>query len=299
MAKGKNSDPQLDLETLANQFGWAMSVVNSDPELKHLFQQTVKHSWTQARFTAELRNTDWFRQHSDQWRQNNILRLSDPGTWKARLNQMRAHVKATYQSLNGSLPPQGLLDSVAKNALMYGWTDDQVHQHLSSQTNYVAQLKRDQLGGQAGQLQDQVQAYANSMGVRISNTWLGNRINDAMNGKTDQTVIEHSIRKMAQSQYRAFADEIGQGATVKDIAEPYMQMMAQTLELPEGSLDIHDAKIQHALTATDKDGKPKPLEMWQFQDQLRNDPRWDKTDNARQQMMDTANSILGQMGLVS
>lgn len=299
MAKKKNdANPQIDMEELASEYGWAMSVVNSDPELKHLFQQTVAHSWTQSKFTAELRNTDWFRKHSDNWRQNMILMKSDPATWSSRLDQMRAHVKSVYTQQNGVLPKAGLLNRVSKNALLYGWTDEQVAQTLQAQTNYTAQLRRDKLGGAAGQLQDQVQNYANNMGVRISDSWLGNRINDAMAGKTDQTVIEHQIKKMAESQYRAYANEINQGATVKDIAEPYMQAMAQTLELSPGSIDIHDQKIQHALTATDKEGKPKPLEMWEFNQQLRNDPRWMKTDNAQKQFMDTAYGVLGQMGVI-
>lgn len=298
MAKN-DGGPQLSLEELAAQYGWAMSVVNSDPELKHLFQQTVNQGWTQGKFTAELRNTNWFRHHSDTWRQNTILMKSDPSTWKARLNQMQQHVKNVYTQQNGFLPPPALLDRVSKNALLYGWTDEQVSQTLQSQTHYAAQLKRDRLGGQAGQLQDQVQNYANEMGVRISDQWLGRRINDAMAGKTDQTVIQHQILKMAQSQYQAFKDELAQGSTMKDIAEPYVQSMAQTLEMDPGSIDLHNGKIQNALTAVNKEGKAQPLSMWEFNQQLRDDPRWLKTDNAQQSMMDTAYNVLGKMGLVT
>ena len=45
-------------------FGFALAFMNSNPELKHLFDQAVKHSWLAAEFIARLRGTKWFKHHS-------------------------------------------------------------------------------------------------------------------------------------------------------------------------------------------------------------------------------------------
>ena len=61
-----------------------MAVLKSDKSLWNVFQKAVKQTWTPERFTAELRNTPWFRHHSDAYRAAKILQTSDPATWRAR-----------------------------------------------------------------------------------------------------------------------------------------------------------------------------------------------------------------------
>jgi len=76
-------------------------------------------------------------------------------------------------------------------------------------------------------------------------------------------------------------------------------MMAKELEISPASIALTDNKINQALTATNKDGRPEPKQLWQFQQDLRSDPRWDKTQGAQDSTMTTARSVLSQMGLVS
>ena len=88
------------------------------------------------------------------------------------------------------------------------------------------------------------------------------------------------------------------GQTVADIAQPYMQTMAQILELPAGSVNLFDTTIKKALTYTDsktleKGAKP----LWQFENELRSDPRWKQTKNAQDSLMQVGHKVLADFGL--
>jgi hypothetical protein len=77
--------------------------------------------------------------------------------------------------------------------------------------------------------------------------------------------------------------------------------MARTLEISPENIDFtKDATIQKALGAQiGTDGVSQPIHMWQFNQQLRQDPRWQYTDNARDSVTSIAHGILQSFGVVS
>ena len=56
--------PALSDAELSAQYGFAMSVLNGNPELKALFQRAVAATYTPDRFQAELRGTQWYKKLS-------------------------------------------------------------------------------------------------------------------------------------------------------------------------------------------------------------------------------------------
>jgi len=294
-----STQPSLDEQTLAADYGWSYSMLQHSPELKQLFHQAVLGTWTAPKFVAKLRNTQWYRTQSESTRQMLVLQQTDPTEWKSRTNQMRLHLKNVYTAQTGHAPPSAWLTEKSSEALMLGWTDEQVTGQARNAVNYSLQIKRQTLGGEAGVMEDNVRKYARSMGVNVSNDWIGSQITNAMHGQQDESGILDSVKKMAMSTYRAFGTDIQAGATMADIAAPYQQMMAKELEISPSSIALTDNKINQALTATNKDGKPEPKQLWQFQQDLRNDPRWNLTQGAQDQTMSTARSVLSQMGLTA
>ncbi len=77
------------------------------------------------------------------------------------------------------------------------------------------------------------------------------------------------------------------------------QMMAKDLEVAPESIGLTDSKIQHALTATGKNGDAEPMQLWQFQKQVRSDPRWMKTQGAQDSILDTMHQALNSLGLTA
>jgi len=291
--------PSLDEQTLAADYGWSYSMLQHNPELKKLFTKAVAKTWTEPMFVAQLRDTQWYRTQSASTRQMLVLQSTDPTEWKSRQAQMGLHLKNIYVAQTGHAPSNAWLQDKSSQALMMGWTDEQVTQQARNSVNYALQIKNQTLGGQAGVMEDNVRKYARDMGVNVSNNWISSQITNAMHGGQDESGILDSVKKMSMSTYRAFGTDIQAGATMADIAAPYQQMMAKELEISPASIALTDNKINQALTNTDKNGMPAPKQLWQFQQDLRSDPRWDKTQGAQDATMTTARSVLSQMGLAS
>jgi len=53
------------------------------------------------------------------------------------------------------------------------------------------------------------------------------------------------------------------------------------------------------MTGLNTEGKPATKPLWQFEQELRKDPRWNYTNNAQQSLMNTARQVLQDFGLVS
>lgn len=86
--------------------------------------------------------------------------------------------------------------------------------------------------------------------------------------------------------------------SVRKIADPYIQTMASLLEIPDSEIDLYDQSIQRALQYRQQDGSPTLKPLWQFEEDTRKDTRWLSTNNARETLMGSTNSILKMWGLV-
>ena len=223
--------PKLDYQTLAADYGWSYSMLQHNPELKKLFAKAVAKTWQEPTFVANLKDTQWYRTQSASTRQALVLQSTDPAEWKSRQTQMGLHLKNIYVAQTGHAPSNAWLQDKSSQALMMGWTDEQVTQQARNSVNYALQIKNQTLGGQAGVMEDNVRKYARDMGVNVSNNWISSQITNAMHGGQDESGILDSVKKMSMSTYRAFGTDIQAGATMADIAAPYQQMMAKELEI--------------------------------------------------------------------
>lgn len=289
------------MEELAASFGWSYALFNSNAELRNLLRKTVDEGWTEPRFVAKLRDTKWYKRHGEAARQALVLQKTDPKEFARRSQQMSRHIQTLYgQQSGGQKLTSKWLKSATSQAMMLGWTDEELKYHIAKTTGYKSLMSQGKLGGQAGQVQDAIEKLTSDYGIKVSNDWKAGRIKAVMMGTDTVESIQNYMQKYAKSQYRAYANEIDQGLTIKDIAEPYVQSMAKVLELNPGAINIFDNKIQAALTRHDPEsGKPTTKPIWEFENELRSDPRWNKTQNAQESLMSVGHSLLSQFGLVT
>lgn len=295
----KNKSPHIDRQRMAQSYGWALAVLRSDPELEDLFNRAVKHTWTPDKFIAELRSTDWFRKNADTMRQAIVLQKTDPATYRNRVAQLRAHVTDVYGSLTGEGLGKKEAHAFAETAFQMGWSDEQLQDHLARSVNYRKLLNSNRLGGSAAEVKNQMRDLAASYGVRVSNKWVASNMERILLGNDTIEGARERILDMAKHRYVGFRDELEGGRTMDEIIEPYRQSMAQLLEMNPGEVDVMNNKIQNALMAKTKDGKPSPLSLHQFEDVVRKDPRWMKTDNAREQFATMGSELLKNFGLIA
>lgn len=288
--------PGIDENTLAAQYGFAMAVLNSDPELKALFQRAVAGTYTADRFTAELRNTGWYRNNGETWRNAQILRNSDPATFSQNVEQVRVRMSMMAAELGAAVTPEQLAQ-MADAAYTLGWDDNQLRQRLSDYISFTD----GRMLGRAGQLENELREYAQNMGLApLGNEAIRNWVTNVSKGLMTDSDALNAVRDMAISAFPHLADRLRAGETVATIADPYRQTMANLLELNPEAITLQDPTIKSALAGKDAGvGGPVLRTLYDFENDLRQDKRWLKTKNAQDSAMSTVNRVLTDMGLVS
>ena len=139
-------------------------------------------------------------------------------------------------------------------------------------------------------------------GLNLTDEAAANLGKNAYLGDTTTEAIDENLRQQAIKLFPAFRDRILNGESVLSIASPYIGAVSRILEVPEGSLDLEDPTIRKAMmgmttTTGDKTSTTvKPL--WEFEQELLKDSRWQYTANARQKLDGITLDVMGRFGVI-
>ena len=120
--------------------------------------------------------------------------------------------------------------------------------------------------------------------------------NKIVAGVLDANTAYNTIRESAASAFPQLADKIKAGIDLKTLADPYIQSMSNILEIPSTAVDLFDPKIRSALSFTLPDGKVGTKSIYDFEKELRQDPRWQYTSNAKKTVADSTLRVLQDFG---
>jgi hypothetical protein len=292
---GSTATPKLSSAELAEQYGFVSSFLNSNKELKKLFEQAVSGGWSADKFQAKLRNTKWWKTHSKDEREWLLALKADPATAKQEMSQAKVKIKqlANQMGMVMTSNVQKYLDKAAYNMVALGWDEGQIRYYLGQ---YVS-FKGETLQGEGGEAITEMREYAYNMGVSLSDTWYTDRARNILRGVATIQDYKSEIQNKAKAAFPQWTKQIEAGQSVADIASPYMQSMAQILELPAGSINLFDSTIKKALNYTNKGTLQKEAKpLWQFENELRADPRWKKTKNAQDSLFQIGHQVLADFG---
>lgn len=263
------------ISSAQQRYGLSMALFNSDPELRGLLTNAVAGSWTPAKFQIELQNTKWFKSHSDTWRQMDALKMSDPASFQANLQQSLISVQniaAQYGAHDVDL------HGLAEQALMLGWNSDQVRNAIA---NHVTPNQSGDYGGDLSTISQNIRNVAFNNGVMLSDQQVQEWMQNIARGTASADQYQQSIRNIAAQTFPAYGDAIRGGMNLKDVAAPYVQSMASILEMNPGSITMTDPTIRKALSFQDDKGNNVPMSISSFEQSLRQDPRWQFTKGAQ------------------
>lgn len=176
-------------------------------------------------------------------------------------------------------------------------------------TPIISQMSTDDLlktNGSVAKSITNLQAYAADYGLPnytadvAKKDILGKMKTGGITSSTAESPEQLAIRTMAKAYYPNLANQIDQGVKVSTLANSYASHIEKTLELPSGSVNLNDQYITKALQNKDATGKVQDgvMNINDFEKQLRADPRWSQTQNAKEEASSYVNSILSSFGLV-
>lgn len=280
---------KLDL----GEVGWNRAVLTTYPELAALFRKGVAKGWDEARFQAEVRNTKFYKNNAESWRKTEILRLTDPKTYNQEIGSVKDELVAQAEAMGATLTGKALTSAI-NQVYRLGLKGTQVTKLLS---NYVVE-HNGVLGGAAGTTQQELKALARANGVSYNDNWYTTAARNVVGGVRAAQDYENDIRAQAASAFPVYADQIKAGQNVADIASPYVQRMSALLEINPNDIDLFDNSIKQALSGRNPEtGKAETKSLWQFENDLRKDARWQYTNNAREATSSITNGILKMWGL--
>lgn len=293
-SKAKKPPSTKAMEDYADSLnlGWSIAFFKSIPEIWTLFSKAMQKGIQPTVFAAQVRNSKWYRTHSATFRTTWAMQFNQPATFAETLKQIKAQMEDMAGSM-GVVMNDKQMTAAAKSAMFAGWNENQMRNALA---HYTAQVNSGGYGGEAGAAEDDLRSYAAKMGVQIGDSqlkgWLGNILRGTQTAEGYKKWIEGEAIKA----FPQMKDQIKAGNTVADMASPFIQSMSSILELNPASINMFDPTIRKAMSSQDPNAPGTMMPMYQFENQLRNDPRWMYTNNARTSINQIGLGVLKDFG---
>jgi hypothetical protein len=219
--------------------------------------------------------------------------------YKSKDGTSKTTIKYTYR--NGELVNTDYF--TADNQDPKVWLEDQIKTKLLTTAEQQVQVGIPE--GPIGKNFVQVKNFAARNGIMMSDDAASDYATKIATGKLSEDTVFNVIRESAASAFPRYADKIKSGIDLKTLADPYIQSMSSILEIPYSSIDVFDPTIRSAIggdyskvTSTPGMGGVSRGEytLYDFEKDLRKDPRWQYTKNARKTVAESALRILQDFG---
>ena len=294
-------------------------------------------NWSADRFTLELSNTAWAKRLSNSAQAEELMRLKTPSTYATSYNNMREHIASLAVSMGESLTaadigpeikptgPNGTFtatDVARTEGTVTQWALD--HSNDPSFANgealqkFIATKGAINLslpGGQAAKDNMDLKAYAGQMGMgayalppsgdpsKMGSDYFSGAAQSILLGKSTIDTWKSDLLQKAKSTYQAFAPSLDAGQTVQSLAAPYINTLANLLEIPTGQIDLSSTtgygKMVHDAMIGSDPANQKPMALYDFEKLVKSQPGWGSTNNARDTIMGGVGSLLKSFGKVS
>ena len=212
--------------------------------------------------------------------------------YKSEKGKSKSTIKYTYK--NGELLKTEYLTANAEDPKL--WIENKVKEDVLAGKQEVNTLAIPE--GPSGKYFVALKNFATDNGLRLSDSAATSYANGIAAGTIDENTAFNALRESAAEAFPALADKIKAGINLKTLADPYIQSMSDILEIPDGGIDLFDPKVRSALAYTLPDGKVGTKSIYDFEKELRKDPRWQYTNNARNDAASVATTVLKDFGFM-
>lgn len=295
------------------EYGFVGSLINSDPEIRAIHEEATNNGWFdsaagKAKYKLKIQDSQWYQKNNQYARKAiaafNLNKQGQGADWKAMVQNARLEVEQTATE-EGAALSDAEKDALATKFIYEGWGEAARRPLMQKEiANYITKRtgpsgEGEMLYGAAGNLAQKLRRVAEDNGITYSDSFYQSAAQSVAKQLTTEDDWMRDIEAKSASMWPVFAKQIQSGMTAKDLASPYRALMAQTFEIPEDTISLNDPYIRSALGGFSQDGNPSATNLWDFQKQLRNDPRWGNTKQALDETSTVASSVLRMFGFGS
>ena len=288
--------------------GFTQALIHSDKSgsLADLFKRSVAGNYSTDRFIAEVQQTKWYKARNASQRQYDESQFQDPAQAHRLQATTYADLAAQARQLGVNIPG-ARLQQLTSAALRNGLSQEEIRSSLAAEAKYNPAAKTAP-AGQLGQAVDEIKKravdyFASPSDAAVQSLAKAVLAKGTANGGLDLSIVDNYFKQGAYSKFPWLKQQLDQGFTVSQLADPYKQEIGKILEIDPMTIKNDDATLLKGLQYMDPKSKGAgsytTMPLYSFQQALRNDPRWQHTDNARNQLMDAGRGVLQQFGVIS
>jgi len=283
------------------------NLVRTDGELRRLFDEAIRKGWDAQRFDSELRKTDWWKdpKKGASWRAAFELEFNNPpGVWNEALDNAKEKIADLANELYNIQIPDDVLDKIARRFYYQGWnTNDRGLRSWLAKQFGQQQADGTELtpGGALLDTQRTLDEAVRAYGLTRDAGWSASTAAKILDPRAnfDEDDAWNELIAEAESRYPVFAGRLSKDRSVRDLAAGYIGELAQMLELRDpNSVDLSDPLLQRAFTSLDEKNQPRLMPLWEFNQAIKKDERWQYTNNALNTYSSIGSDLARMMGFV-
>jgi len=270
--------------TIKEKLGLIEALLNDKtygPELKRIFDlwksgQTVK--------AAEEFTKTKFGQLDTDAQERYILSLEKADVYKEKLKSWKINIKKELAALDVVIDDAKLDDYYLRGIDAETIIDEAIGGITS---------KGKVLGGAPGNALDTLRSTARANGFNLEKDF-GNQIDGWLQRIARGEDVDKFNRLIRSQAKLGLPEKVGtlldEGLDLANIYAPYRNTMASLLEMTPDAINLDDSLLRSAY------GMDKEMSIYDFKRAVRKDPRWQYTDNAREEVSSVALGILRDFG---
>jgi hypothetical protein len=311
---GMPTQIQIDPGVLAQQLLGSSSIFLDHPEIGPLLKEFAAEVGNaggqvtdamQLRFESAIHQTGWWRETGPALRRWIALEADDPAAATAERNTIMSTVYDAATGMGIDLKAieyagkGNMAMHIAQQAAMFGWSQGELEDAIG------AEILRDPILGEQvreGSAGRNIRAAATDYGVPISDTVLDQRARQVAAGTSSMADFQTYLIQQAKAIYGDLGGALDRGETVRQVADPYLQIASQMLGLDPSQLQLNDPKWMAALAYKDPaTGKSRTLNFDEWQQRIRSDATYGygKTDMAMDKAREFAMMLGQELGKVA
>ena len=309
---------KLDMATLQAKFGIAAGVIGADDSLKNILNSILEQGITsEALMTQMIQNTTWYKNQTDTQRQYAYYKETNPGQYAADLQLNASNIVKQFMGNGITITAAQAIDyaqqmmqsAIIKDGKVVRYDQEFLNKIMANAIDFS---KKSTIGGKtiynltgkletvANELYKRAWEYGfpNSMSNTRFESWFENSMKGLIAGTLNAEDLDNELQKRAMSMFPGLTEQLSQGKTLRDAADPWLTAIADTWEMDVNSLDLNNDYVQRALNYTDEKGNVGTMNLYDAKKMARRSGNWDYTSTAKEEKTKIASTILRDFGFL-
>jgi hypothetical protein len=260
----------------------------TDKEVGKVFQDFKGQQGPESEkaLKAALQQTKFWQKFSADVKQEIYSSLLlDPASYQEKFKLRLDEIKNKFLTIGAPVPSSLELQDLAKKTLLFGLKgtqlDEIVFNSVKFDNNFIA--------GQAGKYANDIYKAIDDYGGNIDKTSseFKNYVFDAIRtGGSSVSQVKKQYADLAAQMYPQFAERFKSGATLREVASPYLSIASEYLE--ESITDLKNPLIQTGLV--------NGMNALDYVKEVKKSPLWQYTYNATESVLGSLKTVLTDFG---